>query len=96
MFSIFGKKVETSESVMKIPALFCINCFNNKKAPAFYSLCRVNNSTKLRHMKTFHPGRSLSDIKFLSPKEFAAKDAFNKWKNSKTKKVSLKLRTVLT
>lgn len=90
MFSIF--KDPASRDEFKIPALFCMDCFHSNKSPGYYSLCRSRFSQKERHIKSFHPGKSVDSVNFISAKAVEAKPAMVKWRAFRLKKkVSVRL-----
>ena len=90
MFSIFQKNKKLKQ---KIPGLFCLDCFENNVSPPLYSLCRQNESTKLRHYKNQHNGQK--NKRFVSPNQVEAKEALAKWQryydeqNNNSSKVSV-------
>ena len=81
MFSFL--KGPTQEKT-KLPALFCMTCFEEGKSPYHYSLNRNNKSTKVMHAQHQHgTSHKMKDLVFCNPKLHEAVEALNKWKNFK-------------
>lgn len=64
----------------KLPALFCMECFNDGKSPFYYSVCRANQSSKVRHIKAQHGGNLKLQLHYVFPRQVEAKEALAKWK----------------
>lgn len=94
MFSFLRKKTDTESSPVneKLPALFCMDCFNSGKIPLLYSLCRNNDSTKLRYIRGHHQLKDGATgtagkkpkLVFLSPRQVEAKNALENWRSHQT------------
>ena len=68
---------------VKLPALFCLTCFEDGKNPVHYSLNRSNESTKKKNVPNINIKGSYSKqakIKYCSPKEITAREPLECWK----------------
>ena len=80
MYSLFGSQAKKNIHNYKLPALFCVECFQNGKSPHYYSLCRDNMSTKNRHIFNNHDGKTKLKLTYWTPKQVEAREALIKWK----------------